>query len=190
VKFSTLVAAAATLPVIAYYAWPALRERSLVRGHRNVIFGWVALLVVGLFGGFYLGYSFVAPVTISYLVEEAVRANMVISYRISDFFWLIFYTTVGIGLLADVPVFMLLLNTAGVPFRAMRGRWREVTVGILTFAALFTPADIITMFMVTVPLMVAYGVGLGVLYVLTLGGRRDLAPGEPDGDDESGASAD
>jgi len=190
VKFSTLVAAAATLPVIAYYAWPALRERNLVRGHRNVIFGWAALLLLGLFGGFYLGYSFVAPVTISYLVEEAVRSNMVISYRISDFFWLIFYTTVGIGLLADVPVLMLLLNTAGVPFRAMRDRWREVTVGILTFAALFTPADIITMFMLTVPLMAAYGVGLGILFVLTLGGRRDLAPGEPDADDESSASAD
>ncbi|MFC6725666.1 twin-arginine translocase subunit TatC, partial [Halobium palmae] len=190
VKFSTLIAAAATLPVIAYYAWPALRDRNLVRGHRNVIFGWVAFLLLGLFGGFVLGYSFVAPSVITYLVEEAVRANMVISYRISDFFWLIFYTTVGIGLLADVPVLMVLLNTAGVKFRWMAGRWREVTVGIMTFAALFTPADIITMFMLTVPLMAAYGVGLGVLYVLTLGGRRDLAPGESDAESEGRASPD
>ncbi|MFC4359588.1 twin-arginine translocase subunit TatC [Halobium salinum] len=190
VKFSTLVAAAATIPLIAYYAWPALRERNFVRGHRNVIFGWLAFLLLGLVGGFALGYSFVAPTVISYLVEEAVRANMIISYRISDFFWLIFYTTIGIGLLADVPVLMVLLNTAGVTFNGMRGRWREVTVGIMTFAALFTPADIITMFMVTVPLMVAYGVGLGILYVLTLGGRRDLAPRKSENENEGRASAD
>jgi sec-independent protein translocase protein TatC len=57
----------------------------------------------------------------------------------------------------------------------MRDRWREVTVGILAFSAVFTPASIITMFLVTIPLMVAYGVGLGVLFVVTLGGRRDLA---------------
>jgi sec-independent protein translocase protein TatC len=31
------------------------------------------------------------------------------------------------------------------------------------------------MFLVTIPLMVAYGIGLGFLFVLTLGGRRDLA---------------
>jgi sec-independent protein translocase protein TatC len=103
---------------------------------------------------------------------------MVIAYRITNFFWLIFFTTAGIGLLADVPVLMLLLNAAGVSYRSMRDRWREVTVGILAFAAVATPADVMTMFMVTVPLMAAYGVGLAVLFVVTLGGRRDRPGGE------------
>jgi sec-independent protein translocase protein TatC len=50
-----------------------------------------------------------------------------------------------------------------------------VTVAILAVSAVFTPASIVTMFLLTVPLMAAYGLGLGVLFVLTLGGRRDLA---------------
>ncbi|WP_117593512.1 twin-arginine translocase subunit TatC [Haloprofundus halophilus] len=176
VKFSTLVAVIATLPLLAYFAWPALRERNFVRGHRGVIFGWAGVLLVGLLGGLYLGYIYVAPAVISYLAADALAANVVISYQITDFFWLIFFTTAGIGILADIPVLMVLLNTIGISYRRMRGRWREVTVAILTIAALFTPADVITMFMVTIPLMVAYGVGIGVLFVLTLGGRRDLAP--------------
>ncbi|WP_129115376.1 twin-arginine translocase subunit TatC [Halegenticoccus tardaugens] len=175
-KFSVLVALLGTLPVVAYYAWPALRERGFVRGRRRVIFGWVIALSVGLTGGFALGYAYVAPAVISYLVADAVRADMLISYRISDFFWLVFYTTAGIGLLADVPVSMLLLNTAGVPYRSMRNRWRETIVGILAFAAYFTPGGALTMLLVAVPLVVAYGVGLAALFVLTLGGRRDLAP--------------
>ena len=175
VKFSTLVAVFVTFPVVMYYAWPALRERGFVRGNRNVIFGWAAALVVGLFGGFVLGYTTVAPTVISYLVADGVRANMIIAYRITNFFWLIFFTTAGIGLLADVPVLMLLLNTAGVSYQSMRERWREVTVGIMAFAAVATPADVMTMFMVTIPLMAAYGVGLAVLFVVTLGGRRDLS---------------
>ncbi|WP_435067969.1 twin-arginine translocase subunit TatC [Haloplanus sp. C73] len=174
VKFSTLIAVVVTLPLVMYYAWPALRERGIVRGNRNLIFGWGAALVVGLFAGFALGYSIVAPTVISYLVADGVRANMVIAYRITNFFWLIFFTTAGIGLLADVPVFMLLLNTAGVSYRTMRERWREVTVGIMAFAALATPADVTTMFMVTIPLMVAYGIGLGILFLVTFGGRRNL----------------
>jgi len=175
VKFSTLIATAVTFPIVMYYAWPALRERGFVRGNRNVIFGWAAALVVGLFGGFVLGYTTVAPTVISYLVADGVRANMIIAYRITNFFWLIFFTTAGIGILADVPVLMLLLNTAGVSYRTMRERWREVTVGILAFAAVATPADVMTMFLVTIPLMVAYGVGLAVLFVVTFGGRRDLS---------------
>jgi sec-independent protein translocase protein TatC len=175
VKFSTLIAALVTLPVIAYYAWPALRDREIVRHRRRAVFGWAAALTAGLLGGFALGYTYVAPTIISFLVADAVQSNMIIAYRITNFFWLIFFTTAGIGLLADVPVLMLLLNTTGISYRSMRARWREVTVGILTFAALFTPADVITMFLVTVPLMAAYGAGLGILYVVTLGGRRNLA---------------
>jgi sec-independent protein translocase protein TatC len=175
VKFSALIAAISVLPMIAYYAWPALRDQGFVRGRREVVFGWAGLLLVGLLGGLVFGYLHVAPAVISFLVEDGLAANMTISYRITDFFWLIFFTTAGIGILADVPVLMVLLNTVGVAYAAMRSRWREVTVGILLVAALFTPADVITMFLVTVPLMAAYGVGLGVLYALTLGGRRNLA---------------
>jgi sec-independent protein translocase protein TatC len=173
-KFSALVAVAVTLPLLAYYAWPALRERNFVRGHRRVIFGWTGALVTGLLGGFVLGYLYVAPGIISWLVADALAAEMIIAYRITNFFWLIVFTTAGIGVLADIPVLMVLLNTAGVSYRTMRHRWREITVGILAFAAVFTPAGITTMFLVTVPLLVAYSVGIGVLYVLTLGGRRDL----------------
>ncbi|WP_435123758.1 twin-arginine translocase subunit TatC [Halobaculum sp. D14] len=175
VKISTIIGVVAAVPVAAYYAWPALRDRGFVRGRRQLVFGWLAALLVGLAGGLYLGAYYVAPTIISYLVGDALRAGMVISYRISDFFWLVFFTTVGVGLLADIPVLMLLLNSVGLSYESMRSRWREVTVAVMLFAALFTPADAITMFLVTIPLMVAYGVGILVLFVVTLGGRRNLA---------------
>ncbi|KAB1197546.1 MULTISPECIES: twin-arginine translocase subunit TatC [Haloferax] len=176
VKFSTILAVLATLPLLAFFAWPALRDRSIVRQRRRTVFLWTGALAGGLLGGFALGYSYVAPGVITFLVEDAIAAEMIIAYRITNFFWLIFFTTAGIGLLADVPILMVLLNTAGVTYDTMRGRWREVTVLILALSAIFTPASITTMFMVTIPLMAAYGVGLGILFVITFGGRRNLAP--------------
>jgi len=176
VKFSVLAGVVAVVPMVAYYAWPALRELGAVRGRQSVIFLWVGSLTAGLLGGFALGYFYIAPAIISYLVADARAYDMLLTYRINDFFWLIIFTTVGIGLLADVPILMLLLNRAGIPYQAMRTRWREVTVGMLTVGAVMTPADIVTMFLVTVPLMAAYGVGLLVLFLVTGGGRRNLAP--------------
>ena len=176
VKVSVLVGALAVLPMAAYYAWPALRQLGFVRGNQNVVFLWTGSLTAGLLGGLAFGYFYVAPGVISYLVADATAADMLITYRVNDFFWLIIFTTAGIGLLADIPVLMILLNKSGVPYAALRNRWREVTMALLMFAAVLTPADIMTMFLVTIPLMAAYGVGLFVLFFITAGGRRDLAP--------------
>ena len=176
VKVSVLAGAVAVVPVVAYYAWPALRELGVVRGRQAVVFLWVGSLTTGLLGGLALGYFYIAPATISYLVADMQAYNILPTFRVRDFFWLILFTTVGIGLLADVPIVMLLLNRAGITYRAMRTRWREVTIGMLTIGAVFSPADIVTMFLVTVPLMAAYGVGLLVLFLVTAGGRRNLAP--------------
>ena len=176
VKFSVLAGVVAVVPMVAYYAWPALRELGAVRGRQSVIFLWVGSLTAGLLGGFALGYLYIAPSIISYLVADARAYDMLLTYRINDFFWLIIFTTAGIGLLVDVPILMLLLNRAGIPYQAMRTRWREVTIGMLAVGALLTPADIVTMFLVTVPLMAAYGVGLLILFLVTGGGRRNLAP--------------
>ncbi len=176
VKFSLLLGLVAVFPFLLYYAWPALRDRGFVAGHVRQVYVWTAALSAGLIGGFALGYTYIAPGLIGWLITDAATADMIITYQVSDFLWLVIYTTVGIGFLADIPVLMVLMNKAGVPYDAFRARWREVTVGILLFAAVFTPAGVITMFLATLPLMLAYGVGVGVLFLVTFGGRRNLSP--------------
>ena len=176
VKFSVLLGIVAVFPFLLYYAWPALRERGFVAGRIYQVYVWSGALLAGLIGGFLLGYTYIAPGIIGWLITDAELADMIITYQVSDFLWLVIYTTIGIGFLADIPVAMVLLNKAGVPYDAFRGRWREVTVGVLLFAAVFTPADVITMFLATIPLMAAYGVGVGVLFLVTFGGRRNLSP--------------
>ncbi|ELZ47564.1 Sec-independent periplasmic protein translocase [Halorubrum californiense DSM 19288] len=176
VKFSVMLGIFAAFPVALYYAWPALRERGFVAGRVYQVYLWAGALGAGMIGGFALGYAYIAPGLIGWLVTDARLADMVITYQVSDFLWLVIYTTIGIGFLADIPIAMVLLNNAGVPYRVFRARWREVTIGILLVAAVFTPADVITMFLATVPLMLAYGVGIGVLFLVTFGGRRDLSP--------------
>jgi len=176
VKVSLLVGGLAVFPVLLHAAWPALRDRGFVAGRAKQVYIWAGALGGGLIGGFALGYAFIAPGIIGWLVTDAALADMLITYQVSDFMWLVIFTTIGIGLLADIPILMVLLNSAGVPYDGFRGRWREVIIGIMLFAAVFTPADVITMLLVTIPLMLAYGVGLGLLFVVTVGGRRDLSP--------------
>ncbi len=173
IKFSALVAALVTLPLILYYAWPALRERGLVTGDKRVLIVWGGSLFVGIGIGSAIGYSLVAPAVISWLAQDVLGANMIIAYRIKHYAWMIVYTTIGVGLLAEVPVSMFLFHFGGlISFEAMRRRWREVTIAIFTLAMFFTPSGLFTMLFMGIPVALAFYFGLAVLWVATLGGRR------------------
>jgi sec-independent protein translocase protein TatC len=68
---------------------------------------------------------------------------------------------------------MVLFHRGGiVTYPTLRRRWRVVTLGVLVAAAVLTPAGVLSMVLVTIPIMAAYALGLGVLWVYTLGGRR------------------
>ncbi|WP_136717619.1 twin-arginine translocase subunit TatC [Halorientalis salina] len=173
IKFSTLLAAVVTVPLVLYYAWPALKERGLVRGDPRVMLVWGGSLILGVIGGSIVGFLYVAPTIISWLAADAVQSNMVIAYRINNFGWLVIYTTVGIGLLAEIPVSMALFHVGNVvSYHTMRSYWRQVVVVVFAVSALVSPRGVFTMLMLAVPATAAYLAGLFLLWVITLGGRR------------------
>ncbi|XVH31290.1 twin-arginine translocase subunit TatC [Haloferacaceae archaeon DSL9] len=173
-KIAAILAAVAVAPLCCFYIWSALRERGLAAGAHGAFAWWAAALVVGLLFGSLGGYLFVAPTMTAYVVADAVGAGMIISYRAPSFFWLIFLASVGMGLLADIVVTMVSFHVSGiVSYRTMRRYWREVAVSFCCLGALL-PQGIAVMLVIAIPVMVAYGIGLAVLWLLTLGGR--LAP--------------
>jgi sec-independent protein translocase protein TatC len=187
VKVATIVGVLAALPVVMYYAWPAIKERGFsVGGDRRIFLVWGGSLFVGVILGSLVGFFYVSPAIISFLVEDALEAGMRISYRLNAFMWLIILTTLGIGLLADIPVTMWLFDRGGiVSYRTMLARWRVVVLGVFAVAGLALPGGTLTMFIIAVPVCVAYAVGLALLWTLALpgrlrGGRSD--PAEPAAD--------
>jgi len=185
VKVSAIVGAVVALPVLLYYAWPAIKERGVaVGGDRRVFLVWGGTLIGGMLVGSLVGFFYIAPSIISWLVADALRAEMVISYRLNAFMWLVIFTTVGIGLLADVPLTMVLFDRAGiVGYGTMRRRWREVVLAIFAITGLVLPGGTITMFILALPTCLAYATGLGVLWAMTLPRRFGGGGAGPDEED-------
>ena len=176
IKFATLLGLVATLPLILYYIWPRLKERGLVGGDRRLLGAWAVTLLVGIVGGSVVGFLYVAPAIISWLAADAIESSMVIYYRINNFGWLVVLTTVGFGLLVEVPVTMFLFHRGNlISFQTMFDRWRTVVMAIVVFAAFITPSSLLTMLVLALPVAFAYLVGLAILWVYTLGGRRTPA---------------
>ncbi|NLV09287.1 twin-arginine translocase subunit TatC [Halomicrobium sp. HM KBTZ05] len=180
VKFSAILGAVAVLPLIVYFAWPALKERGFVGGQRGVLGIWSGTVIASMIGGSLVGFTYVAPTVISWLAFDVLQSGMIISYRVAKFGWLVLALTVGIGLLFEIPVTMLLFHRGNIiTFQSVQDRWRTVTLGVFVAGALFSPKGIFTMFLVSIPVTIAFLVGLGVLWLYTLGGRRAPEGAEP-----------
>ena len=169
VKISLVFAIVVTLPLLLYYAWPALGERGLASGDRRVFLFWGGLMIGGLIVGSWLGYSYIAPPLISGLIWHSLESGMIISYRLKSFAWLVVFTTIGIGVLFNLLMTMVIFHLTGiVRYRTMRRRWRGVVLWTLILAALLTPGSILTMLIVVVPTLFTFGLGLGLLWLITL----------------------
>jgi len=172
IKFSVLLAAVSVVPLVAYLAWPAIEERGFSVGNRNVLLVWGGSIVLALVGGTLLGFFYIAPTIISALALDGLTSNMIIAYRINNFGWLVVFTTIGIGLLAEIPVTMWLFDRGGiVSYRTFRARWRVAVLGFFLLASVLSPKGVFTMFIFAIPATAAYGVGLGLLVATHAVGR-------------------
>jgi sec-independent protein translocase protein TatC len=177
IKVSVIFGLVAALPILLYYAWPALKERGFAAGDRRVLLVWGGTTLATLTLGSLAGFLSIAPAVISWLAADVLQANMVIAYRINNFGWLVFFTTVGVGILFMIPVSMLMFHHGGlVSVRAMRDRWRVVTLGVFAIVAFLSPRGVFVMFLLGIPVMAFYGLGLALLWVTTRGGRRGRPP--------------
>jgi len=171
-KFSTLLAALSILPIVLYFAWPSIEERGITTGDRNVLLVWGLTILVALVGGTLLGFLYVAPAVISLLAQDVVTSDMVIAYRINSFGWLVIYLTVGVGILGLIPATMVLFHHGSIiSYRRMRKSWRGVVVGFFAAASFLSPSGVFTMFIVAIPAAIAYGFGLGLVWLYSRVGR-------------------
>ena len=172
-KFSTLLAALSILPIVLYFAWPAVEERGVTTGDRNVLLVWGFTVLIALIGGTLLGFLYIAPGVISILAQDVITSDMVIAYRINSFGWLVIYLTVGVGVLALIPATQVLFHHGNIiSYRRQRKSWRGVVIGFFAAAGFLSPSGVFTMFIVAIPASIAYGFGLGLVWLYSLVGRR------------------
>ena len=81
--------------------------------------------------------------------------------RVAEYLSLVMALMIAFGLSFQLPVIVSLLGKAGmVGADTLRSGRKYAIVGILAFAAFFTPPDIISQVMLAVPVMVLYEISI------------------------------
>ena len=155
-KVAVLCGVVLAFPYIVYEIWkfvaPALyeNEKKAVRK----AFG----LSSGLFYlGVAVGYFVVLPVCLMFFVNFSISDAIVNTISLSSYMSLFVSMVFLIGLLFEFPTIILVLSTLGVVRRGnLRKGRRYAVVAVLLLAALITPSDPFSMFVLAIPLYGLY----------------------------------
>ena len=183
-KVSFLTALLLALPWVLYQAWafvaPGLYEHEK-RFALPLIVSSVFFLVVGIA----FAYLFVLPAAYKFFIAFSSQTGAETLQDLQkywDFTLAIFF---GFGLTFEVPVVeMLLVKLGMVTTQQLREARRYVIVGAFVVAAVLTPPDVLSQFMLAVPLCLLYELGIFMAGFVT---ARSRAPA--DGDDATPAAA-
>ena len=184
-KMSLLAAVLLSLPWVLYQAW-AFVSPGLYAHERRFVGPLIILSVVFLLVGIGFAYSFVLPVAYKFFFSFAEKTGADVMQdlqRYWDFTLSIFF---GFGLAFQVPVVeMLMIKLGMVSVDDLRQARRYVLVGAFIVAAVLTPPDVLSQFMLAIPLMLLYELGIFLGFLSAHSQAPEDLPDDPS--EESGA---
>jgi sec-independent protein translocase protein TatC len=156
-------------PEIKLKVWSVVAP-GLMRRERSVIGPLVFSSSLLFFGGIAFALAVLAPFTIRFLLSfqtEEIQPLL----TANAYFDFLAKMSIAFGIVFQLPIIVGALSWAGVlPPGLLVRRWREAVVLVFIIAAVFTPPDVVSQMMMAAPLLVLYGVSIGVAFAL--GGKR------------------
>ncbi len=140
-------------PYVFWEFWsfikPALSKKE-IKTTRGIIF-WVSML---FFIGVAFGYFLLTPFMVTFYSNYSLSSLIEFKPTMSDYIENLIYTTVGIGVLFQMPLLIMFLSKIGIVSPQFLKKYRKhAFVVILIAAAIITPStDPFSLTLVTIPL--------------------------------------
>jgi len=166
IKVTLMTAFLLALPWVFYQVW-AFVAPGLYQHEKRLGVPLVIVSVLLFLTGMAFAYFLVFPVVFGFIVGVAPEGVAVMTDigKYLDFVMVLF---LAFGLTFEVPVAVVVLVKSGmVTVAKLREIRPYVIVGAFVAGAIFTPPDVISQFMLAIPLWVLYEVGILVSLLIT-----------------------
>ncbi len=183
-KVSLIAAVFVASPVIFYQLWafisPGLYDSEKRHAKPFVIF---STLFFSLGAGFC--YYLVFPFAFEFFVEEFMSIGVNPELRIGEYLGFASRMLLAFGVIFELPVLTYFLARVGVVNHRLMIAWaRYAFVGSFVVAAILTPADAASQFLMAGPLIILYLISIGVAYLIGRETITEEVPDEPEDDDK------
>jgi len=180
VKITLMAAFVIALPVVLYQAW-AFVAPGLYQHEKRLALPLILSSTLLFMAGMAFCY-FVVFRTVFHFIASFAPQSITPAPDIEAYLNFVLTMFLAFGITFEVPVVVVLLVKTGIvtvaKLRAARG---YVIVGAFVIAAIFTPPDVVSQFMLAVPLCLLYEVGI----IIAAGMERRGAKERDENDGES-----
>lgn len=162
-KVAFFAALMIAFPVIANQLWQFVAP-GLYRKEKRALLPFLLATPVLFTAGASMAYFIAIPVALKFLLGFKGDLGGVIQVPLPDvgsYLKFVMQFIFGFGVSFLLPVLMMLLEFAGiVTYDQLKGAWRYAVVGAFAIAAVLTPPDIGSQFLLAVPLCLLYFLAL------------------------------
>lgn len=145
---------------IAVFVAPAVNSG---KAFRNVLLFFITGTVMFIVGALF-AYKIMLPFSLKYFNDIAVGINIQSQVSLEKYLNFIIAMVLAIGISFDFPVVCFLLSAVGIVNSKILKKARPgVIVGIFIVAAIITPPDVMTQFMVAIPLCALFEISILVI---------------------------
>lgn len=160
IKISLMLGLMVAFPYVFWELWrfvrPGLYENER-RATRGIVLICSLLFILGV--GF--GYFVIAPFAVTFLASYNVQGIETATTSLSSFVNYMIMFTLPAGLVFELPVVVYFLAKVGlVTADFMRTYRKHALVIILLAAAIITPPDVVTQFLIGIPLYILYEISI------------------------------
>lgn len=151
-------------PYVFYQFWKFIKP-GLYENERKAARGMVFICSSLFIAGVMFGYFAISPFAIKFLGSFSVGANISVANEVSlkSYVGYMSMFTIPAGIIFELPIVVYFLSKIGmVTPEFLRKYRRHSFVIILILAAIITPPDIITQFMIGVPVFFLYEVSIWI----------------------------
>ena len=158
-KASAVVAILLTMPLIFFQIWrfvvPAISKDDRMFSRLSLL---AAILL--FYGGMAFVFFGLVPMVISVLLQF-IPQEMVGTIGADDYMSFVFFFSIAMGILFELPIVVLILTRMGILTPAFLITKRKYSiVGIFIISALITPQDPLSMVVVAIPLWFLYEISI------------------------------
>jgi sec-independent protein translocase protein TatC len=151
-------------PAVFYEIWkfiaPGLYEKERRMALPFVIFA-TLFFIAG--GGFC--WAVVFPIGYAFFLKQYQSIGVTPTIRISEYLAFSGKLLIAFAITFEMPIFALFLTRLGmIDYRMMIRYFRYALLAIFVVAAAFMPPDIVSPFLLAIPLLLLYGLSIGVSY--------------------------
>lgn len=163
-------------PAVFYQIWKFIAPGLYQNERRMAIPFIISATLFFLLGGYFC-WAVVFRIGFAFFLEQYASIGITPTIRISEYLAFSAKLLLAFGITFEMPIFAFFLTRLGmIDYKLMMHYFRYAILVIFVVSAILTPPDMVSQFLLAIPLLGLYGLSIGVAYIFRTAAAAAPAP--------------